>query len=136
MMKVNRLEERIKEMFAAENIDFKQLNEEFPKLAEYFKDTKPGKINCYEKGVISVVIEGLNKEVPSTFGYLPVGNFKFNTGANQETMHFLFGNLVWGVEGEEATNPKQYDKLIIPAGKDLIINVRHPSFYVCDYSKK
>lgn len=32
----------------------------------------------------------------STFGYLPVGSFVFNVGGNQETMHFLQGEVEWG----------------------------------------
>ncbi len=132
----NRLELRVRKMFINENLDFTEIGKEFQGLAKYFKETRPGKINNYDNGVRSVVIEGLDKEIPSTFGYLPKGKFKFNTGSNQETMHFLFGSLSWGVEGNKIIVPNQYDKLIVPAGKNLILNVKNPSLYICDYSKQ
>ena len=58
------------------------------------------------------------------------------TGSNKETMHFLFGNLSWGVEGRRIVTPRKYEELTIPAGQNLVLEVRDPSLYICDYSKK
>ena len=129
------IDQRVREMFDSGDIDFKELSREFPVLARYFNKTSPGEIERYQNGVMSVVIEGLDQEIPSTFGYLPKGDLKFNTGPNQETMHFLFGNWSWREEGKKFLIPGQYDQLIIPAEQNLILDVRDPSLYVCDYSK-
>ena len=126
----------VKQMFSDESIDFNALAEAFPGLKEYFEGTNPGKINRYDNGVMSVVIEGQGKESPSTFGYLPVGEFVFNVGGNQETMHFLFGEIDWGYGSNPTVRPNQYDILLIPAGEDLILNVKKPTLYVCDYLKQ
>ena len=129
------MDKKVKEMFLSRDIDFQVLAETFPGIADYFKGTKPGKINEYDNGVMSAVIEGQGKETPSTFGYLPVGEFIFNVGGNQETMHFLHGEIAWGV-GTGNIVPEQYDELVIPAGKDLILNVSKPTLYICDYVKQ
>ena len=126
---------KVKEMFESESIDFNALSMAFPGIKEYFDGTNPGKINRYDNGVMSTVIEGQGKDSPSTFGYLPVGEFVFNVGKNQETMHFLHGEIAWGV-GEGNINQSQYDTLIIPAGQDLVLNVKNPTLYVCDYLKQ
>ena len=81
------MDKKVKEMFLSREIDFQLLAETFPDIADYFRGTNPGKINRYDNGVMSIVIEGQGKESPSTFGYLPVGDFVFNVGGNQETMH-------------------------------------------------
>lgn len=129
------MDKKVREMFLSRSIDFQMLADTFPGIADYFRGTQPGKINEYENGVMSVVIEGQGKHTPSTFGYLLVGEFLFNVGGNQETMHFLFGEIVWGV-GKGDIVPEQYDTLVIPAGKDLILNVKKPTLYVCDYLKQ
>ncbi len=129
------MDSKVKEMFLSRNIDFQVLAETFPGIADYFRGTQPGKMNEYDNGVMSVVIEGQGKPSPSTFGYLPVGEFVFNVGGNQETMHFLHGEIAWGV-GKGDIVPAQYDTLLIPAGKDLILNVKKPTLYVCDYVKQ
>ena len=129
------MDSKVKEMFLSRQIDFQVLAESFPGIADYFRDTKPGKINEYDNGVMSVVIEGQGKASPSTFGYLPVGEFVFNVGGNRETMHFLHGEITWGV-GKGDIVPEQYDELVIPAGQDLILNVGEPTLYVCDYVKQ
>ena len=81
--KVINMDTKVKQMFTEEKIDFKTLAETFPGIAEYFQGTNPGKINEYDNGVMSTVIEGQGKESPSTFGYLPAGEFVFNVGGNQ-----------------------------------------------------
>lgn len=126
---------KVKEMFNSKSIDFGTLAEAFPGIKEYFMDTNPGNVNRYDNGVMSTVIEGQGKETPSTFGYLPVGEFVFNVGGNQETMHFLHGEIAWGV-GTGNISPSQYDTLVIPAGQDLILNVKKPTLYICDYLKQ
>ena len=131
----NQLVSKVKEMFDKGEIDFKEIGNEFPKLGTHFDKARPGKINRYDNGVMSVVMNGFNKQIPSTFGYLPEGDFDFNTGTNQETMYFLMGDLSWSVKGENFVTPKRYDELVIPVGKDLILSVRDPSLYICDYSK-
>ena len=123
-------------MFAAKKINFNALAETFPGIKEYFQGTNPGQINCYDNGVMSTIIEGLDKPQPSTFGYLPVGEFVFNVCDNQETMHFLHGEVNWGYGKNPTVNPNQYDILMIPAGEDLILNVKKPTLYVCDYLKQ
>ena len=127
---------QVKEMFLSREIDFLVLAETFPGVADYFRGTEPGKINEYDNGVMSVIIEGQGKETPSTFGYLPVGEFVFNVGSNQETMHFLAGEIDWGHGSNPTVRPEQYDVLVIPAGQDLILNVKKPTLYVCDYLKQ
>lgn len=127
---------KVKQMFSDESIDFKALAEAFPGVKEYFQGTNPGKIIRYDNGVMSTVIEGQGKESPSTFGYLPVGEFVFNVGSNQETMHFLSGKIDWGHGKNPTTIPSQYDILLIPPGEDLILNVKKPTLYVCDYLKQ
>ena len=127
---------KVKQMFSDESIDFKALAEAFPGMKEYFQGTNPGKINRYDNGVMSTVIEGQGKESASTFGYFPVGEFVFNVGRNQETMHFLHGEIDWGFGKNPAVRPCQYDILLIPAGEDLILNVKKPTLYVCDYLKQ
>jgi len=129
------MDKKVKEMFLSRKMDFQVLAETFPGLADYFRNTQPGKINEYDNGVMSVVIEGQVKEIPSTFGYLPVGEFVFNVGGNQETMHFLHGDIVWGA-GIGDIVPEQYDELVIPAGEDLILNVKKPALYICDYVRQ
>ncbi|MCK4758102.1 MAG: DUF1255 family protein [Thermoplasmata archaeon] len=129
------MDKKVREMFLSREMDFQILAETFPGLRDYFTGTQPGKMNEYDNGVMSVVIEGQGKETPSTFGYLPVGEFVFNVGGNRETMHFLFGEIAWGV-GTGDIVPEQYDELVIPAGKDLILNVKKPTLYVCDYLKQ
>ena len=129
------MDEKVNDMFQRREIDFHVLANKFPGIANYFKGTKPGKINEYDNGVMSTVIEGQGKESPSTFGYLPVGEFVFNVGGNQETMHFLYGDIAWGV-GKGDIAPAQYDELVIPAGKDLVLNVKKPTLYICDYLKQ
>ena len=126
----------VKQMFTDKNINFKTLAEAFPDMKEYFEATSPGKINRYDNGVMSTIIEGQGKESPSTFGYLPVGEFVFNVGGNQETMHFLFGEIDWGYGSNPTIRPGQYDVLVIPATEDLILNVKKPTLYVCDYLKQ
>lgn len=130
------MDRKIKQMFSDENIDFNALAAAFPGLKEYFEGTRPGKINRYDNGVMSVVIEGQGKDQPSTFGYLPAGEFVFNVGGNQETMHFLFGEIDWGFGKNPTIQPSQYDILLIPAGEDLILNVIKPTLYICDYVKQ
>ncbi len=127
---------KVKQMFSDENIDFRVLAEAFPGIKEYFQGTNPGKINRYDNGVMSTSIEGQGKESPSTFGYLPVGEFVFNVGGNQETMHFLSGEIDWGFGKNPTKRPNQYDILLIPAGEDLNLNVKKPTLYVCDYLKQ
>ena len=127
---------KVKEMFLSRDIDFQLLAETFPDIADYFRGTQPGNINRYDNGVMSVVIEGQGKKSPSTFGYLPVGEFVFNVGGNQETMHFLHGEIDWGFGKNPTVRPGQYDILLIPAGEDLILNVKRPTLYVCDYLKQ
>ncbi len=129
------MDEKVYDMFTRREIDFRALANTFPGIADYFRSTQPGKINEYDNGVMSTVIEGQDKPSPSTFGYLPVGEFVFNVGGNQETMHFLYGEITWGV-GKGDIVPKQYDTLLIPAGKDLVLNVKKPTLYVCDYLKQ
>ncbi len=129
------LEELLKELKSG-NIDFGQLAVEFPGVSNYFDGTNPGKVNEYDNGVVSVVIEGSGNEMPSTFGYIPIGKFEFNTGENQETMHFLLGNLMWGVGKESLVIPSKYEKLVIPKDNYLILTVNKPSLYICDYAKK
>ncbi len=135
LSEVDTMDDKVKQMFKEELVDFQALAAEFTGLANYFMGTKPGKINRYDNGVMSVVIEGQNKDSPSTFGYFPPGSFKFNVGGNRETMHFLHGELEWGVGSAEIA-PGQYDTLVIPAGQDLILEVKKPSLYVCDYVKE
>ncbi|MBA3045488.1 MAG: DUF1255 family protein [Candidatus Thermoplasmatota archaeon] len=130
------MDSRVKNMFADEKIKFGVLAEAFPGMKEYFEGTKPGRINRYDNGVMSIVINGQGKEKPSTFGYLPVGRFVFNVGGNRETMHFLHGEIDWGFGKNPTVRPKQYDILVIPAGEDLILNVKKPTLYVCDYLKQ
>ncbi len=125
----------VKQMFSDESMDFKALAEAFPGLKGYFEGTNPGKINRYDNGVMSVVIEGQGKDQSSTFGYLPAGEFVFNVGGNQETMHFLHGEIAWGV-GTGNIVPEQYDTLVIPAGRDLVLTVKKPTLYICDYVKQ
>lgn len=129
------MDNKVKEMFLSQEIDFQLLADTFPGIADYFRGTNPGRINEYENGVMSTVIEGQGKESPSTFGYLPVGEFVFNVGGNQETMHFLHGEIDWGFGKNPTVRPSQYDVLQIPAGEDLILNVKRPTLYVCDYLK-
>ncbi len=129
------MDSKIKDMFLRRKMDFQILVESFPGIADYFKGTRPGKMNEYDNGVMSVAIEGQGKEIPSTFGYLPVGDFIFNVGGNRETMHFLQGDIAWGVDKGDIV-PEQYDELVIPAGKDLILNVKKPTLYICDYVKQ
>jgi len=130
------MDNTVKQMFADGVIDFKMLARTFPDLEDYFHNTQPGRINRYDNGVMSVVIEGLDKPQPSTFGYLPVGEFVFNVGGNQETMHFLHGEIDWGYGENPTVRPGQYDTLVIPPGQDLILNVKSPTLYVCDYLKQ
>ena len=129
------MDTKVKQMFEADTIDFKLLAEAFPGIAEYFQGTTPGEINRYDVGVMSVKIEGQGKETASTFGYLPVGEFVFNVGGNKETMHFLHGEIAWGVSVGDIV-PSQYDELVIPAGEDLVLNVKKPTLYICDYVKQ
>jgi len=129
------MDNRVKQMFADEQIDFNTLAEAFPGIADYFNTGRPGKINRYENGVMSVVIDQ-GKEQNSTFGYLPVGDFTFNVGGNQETMHFLHGEIDWCHGDNPTVRPKQYDVLVIPPGEDLHLHVKKPTLYVCDYEKK
>jgi len=130
------MDTKVKQMFSGENINFNALAEAFPGIAEYFQGTNPGQINRYDNGVMSTVIEGLDKPQPSTFGYLPIGEFVFNVGGNQETMHFLHGEIDWGYGNNPTIRPNQYDVLVIPAGEDLILNVKKPTLYICDYLKQ
>ena len=127
---------KVQEMFASGKIDFSFLDEAFSRASKYFSGTSPGKINRYDNGVKSVSIEGLTDGISPTFGYLPEGDFEFNTGKNQETMHYLLGDLSWCVKGEGLVVPEQYDILVIPAGKELVLNVKSPSLYLCDYLKQ
>lgn len=129
------MDAKVKAMFASEKMDFKALAEAFPGAAEYFVAGKPGKINRYANGVMSVVIDQ-GKAQNSTFGYLPVGDFVFNTGANQETMRFLHGELAWGHGGGHLVKPGQYEVLVIPPGQDLHLHVKRAALYVCDYLRK
>jgi len=125
---------------------FPLMAKKFSRFAGYFKHSNAGKFNEYPNGVKSVVIEPgddtttkpkyFNREIPSTFGYLPIGNFEFNTGDKIETMNLLAGDLSWGIKGSRLIVPKQYDKLVIPEGEDLILKVKSPSLYICDYVKK
>ena len=134
--KVINMDNKVKEMFLSREIDFQLLAETFPDIADYFRGTQPGQINRYDNGVMSVIIEGQGKESPSTFGYLPVGEFVFNVGGNKETMHYLHGEIDWGFGSNPTVRPNQYDILLIPAGEDLILNVKTPTLYVCDYLKQ
>lgn len=135
-MRSNQLVSAVREMFVREIFDFDTLKVAFPRVAEYFTGTSPDKINRYASGVMSVVVGGLKRQIPPTFGLLPQGEFKFNTGPNQETMHFLAGRLSWGRSRGGIIIPKQYDTLVIPAGKDLVLKVRMPGLYLCDYSRE
>ena len=129
------MDDKVKQMFARERIDFKALAGAFPGAAVYFGTGKPGKINRYPNGVMSVVIDQGNAQ-NSTFGYLPPGDLVFNTGPNQETMHFLHGDLEWGHGKNPLVRPSQYDALVIPPGQDLHLHVKRPTLYICDYRKK
>ena len=130
------MDDKVKQMFTDKKIDFKTLAEAFSGIKDYFEGTNPGKINRYDNGVMSTIIEGQGKESPSTFGYLPVGEFVFNVGGNQETMHFLHGEIDWGYGKNPTVRPSQYDILLIPAGEDLILTVKAPTLSVCDYLKQ
>jgi uncharacterized protein YaiE (UPF0345 family) len=138
-MNEDELVSKVREMFTKERFDFPVVSIGFPKSKTDIKTdfilASQGKINTYPNGVMSVVMEKLSYKIPPTFGYLPEGDFKFNTGPNQETLHFLLGNLLWGVKGKGFVAPKQYNTLIIPAGKDLILKVIDPSLYICHYQK-
>ncbi len=127
-------ENKIKDMLLTGNIDIELLKKEFLELEKYFS-CKPGKINKYDNGVMSVVLEGSN-EIASTFGYLPIGSFVFNTGENQESMHFLSGELEWGVDKNDLIVPDKYEVLVIPPGENLVLEVKKPSLYVCDYENR
>ena len=130
------MDSKVKEMFLNSEIDIKMLAQVFPGISEYFSDTTTGQITRYDNGVMSVKLDGQGKEQSSTFGYLPVGEFVFNVGGNQETMHFLFGEIHWGFGKNQTIDPNQYDVLVIPPGEDLILNVKKPTLYVCDYLKR
>jgi len=129
------MDNKVKQMFADEKVDFILLAEAFPGIGDYFKTGKPGSINRYDNGVMSVVIDQ-GKAQRSTFGYLPVGDFIFNVGGNQETMHFLHGEIDWAYGENPTVRPSQYDVLVIPAGQDLHLHVKKPTLYVCDYLKQ
>ena len=125
----------VEKMFKDGKMHFGLLGKNFPGVVEYFTRREQGEIKQYPNGVMSVVMKGTGENgVPSTLGYLPAGDFEFPTGSNQETMHFLAGSLFWGRNGEELTTPQQYDELTIPSNRELILQVRNPSLYICDYS--
>lgn len=128
--------EEITKMFSEEKIDLSFLADKFPKEAAYFTQVTLAGINRYDNGVMSVTLEGTGGKLPSTFGYLPVGEFEFNVGKNEETMHFLLGKLTWGVKGRDLGEPKSSDFLVIPTGETLILKVTEPTFYICDYEPK
>ncbi len=126
----------VREMIESDAVDFTVLAKKSKGFEKYFTNTKPGKVNYYDNGVMSVAIEGMGLDKPSTLGYLPMGGFSFNTGANQETMHFVKGDLLWAVGGDDLIAPKEHDTLVIPPRKDLILEVKEQSIYICDYQRK
>ncbi|TDM00517.1 MAG: hypothetical protein C4K58_04755 [Flavobacteriaceae bacterium] len=125
------------DQFQNQNLDLSVLKELFPDFTStYFSKANLGKTNSYPNGVVSVTMEGTGDKLPSTIGLLPVGEFAFEVGSNTETMHFLSGDLSWGVKGESLVQPKTGDTLVIPFDQTLILEVKSPSIYICDYSPK
>ncbi len=139
-MSKKNLAAEVKKMLIADSVDLRRIGTEFlrfPLNQEYFgAEVSPEKINQYENGVMSVVLGGTDKEQPSTLGYLPEGHFEFSTGENQETMRYLIGGLSWSIKGGDFWIPERYDELVIPAHETLVLNVKQPSLYVCDYSRE
>jgi uncharacterized protein YaiE (UPF0345 family) len=125
----------VKGMFDTGEFDFRIPRRAFSPLARYFNGTSAGKMRGHLGSMRSVPLEGFAKwGIMPTFGHLPVGNYDFNTGNNQETMHFLAGDLSWWVREEgEVVVPGQYKTLVVQAHNNLVLNVREPSLYVCDY---
>lgn len=129
---------RVEEMFRSKNFDLNLLENRFPEFAPYFHspEIKTGTIKEHSNGVKSVQLLGTGNGIPSTFGLLPRGDFKFNTEDNVETMHYLLGGLGWGKTPEEKivqANRATQKKLIISARQDLILRVTSPTLYLCDY---
>lgn len=135
-MEYSKLIPSVQTMFVNENFKFKQLAEVFPEKREYFADVFPVRVNREDRAnrFMDVEIGGIEgKIILPAFGYLNPGRHILNTEDKQKTMCYLIGEMAWGLKGEDLIVPEKYDKLIIPAGEDYILDVKTTSLYLCDY---